>query len=116
MFTRVYASRFHAGPLSGDTITRMLTARVKAAGLPAEWITAHALRAGHATTVALAGVPLERIAAQPRHRDSPCSSSATSAARSPRPYLQPRPRAVVPRNRGTGFDDRPCAIIVIMRS
>lgn len=69
LFTRVYASRIHAGPLSGNTITRMLTARARAAGLPAERITAHSLRAGHATTAALAGVPLERIAAQTRHRD-----------------------------------------------
>jgi integrase len=69
LFTRVYASRIHAEPLSGNTITRMLTARAGAAGLPAERITAHSLRAGHATTAALAGVPLERIAAQTRHRD-----------------------------------------------
>jgi hypothetical protein len=27
------------------------------------------LRAGHATTAALAGVPLDRIAAQTRHKD-----------------------------------------------
>jgi integrase len=46
----------------------MLHARAEAAGLPAERITAHSLRAGHATT-ALAGVPLKRIAAQTRHRD-----------------------------------------------
>jgi integrase len=69
LFTRVYASRIHAEPLSGNTITRMLTARAGAAGLPAERITAHSLRAGHATTAALAGVPLERIAAQTRQRD-----------------------------------------------
>jgi integrase len=69
LFTRVYYSRIHADPISGNTITRMLHARAKAAGLPADRITAHSLRAGHATTAALAGVPLERIAAQTRHRD-----------------------------------------------
>jgi integrase len=69
LFTRVYASRIHADPLTGNAITRMLHTRAKAAGLPAERITAHSLRAGHATTAALAGVPLERIAAQTRHRD-----------------------------------------------
>ncbi|MFC7725461.1 tyrosine-type recombinase/integrase [Nocardioides sp. GCM10028917] len=69
LFTRVYATRIHADPLTGNTITRMLHARAAAAGLPAERITAHSLRAGHATTAALAGVPLERIAAQTRHRD-----------------------------------------------
>lgn len=47
----------------------MISARARAAGLPAQRITAHSLRAGHATTAALAGVPLERIAAQTRHKD-----------------------------------------------
>ena len=69
LFTRVYATRIHAEPITGNTITRMLHARAAAAGLPAERITAHSLRAGHATTAALAGVALERIAAQTRHRD-----------------------------------------------
>jgi integrase len=39
-----------------------------AAGLDATRITGHSLRAGHATTAARAGVPLERIAAQTRHK------------------------------------------------
>jgi ELWxxDGT repeat protein len=69
LFTRVYYSRIHEDPISGNTITRMLHTRAKAAGLPAERITAHSLRAGHATAAAMAGVPLERIAAQTRHRD-----------------------------------------------
>ncbi|MFL6108085.1 MAG: hypothetical protein ACJ72L_14075 [Marmoricola sp.] len=43
--------------------------RAFAAGLDAERITAHSLRAGHATTAALGGVPLARIAAQTRHKD-----------------------------------------------
>lgn len=47
----------------------MIHTRAQAAGLPAERITAHSLRASHATTAALAGVLLERIAAQTRHRD-----------------------------------------------
>ena len=47
----------------------MLRARAEAAGLAAERITAHSLRAGHATTAALVGVGLDRIAAQTRHRD-----------------------------------------------
>jgi len=47
----------------------MITARARAAGLPAQRITAHSLCAGHATTAALAGVPMERIAAQTRHKD-----------------------------------------------
>ncbi|MEP6527552.1 MAG: tyrosine-type recombinase/integrase [Nocardioidaceae bacterium] len=47
----------------------MLRARAEAAGLDGKRVTAHSLRAGHATTAALAGVPLDRIAAQTRHRD-----------------------------------------------
>jgi integrase len=69
LFTRVFSSRIHREPLTGNTVTRMIHTRAQAAGLPAERITAHSLRAGHATTAALAGVPLERIAAQTRHRD-----------------------------------------------
>lgn len=69
LFTRVFHSRIHREPLTGNTITRMIHSRARASGLPAERITAHSLRAGHATTAAMAGVPLERIAAQTRHRD-----------------------------------------------
>lgn len=47
----------------------MIRARAQAADLPAERITAHSLRAGHATTAAPASVPLERIAAQTPCRD-----------------------------------------------
>ena len=47
----------------------MLRARAEAAGLDGTRVTAHSLRAGHATTAALAGVPLHRIAAQTRHKD-----------------------------------------------
>jgi integrase len=69
LFTRFFRSRVSLQPLSGDAIARMLRARAHAAGLDAERITAHSLRAGHATTAALGGVPLARIAAQTRHRD-----------------------------------------------
>ena len=40
-----------------------------AARLDGTRITAHSLRAGHATAAAMAGVPLHRIAAQTRHKD-----------------------------------------------
>ena len=46
----------------------MLRNRAEQAGLPAERITPHSLRAGHATTAAVAGVSLDRIAAQTRHK------------------------------------------------
>jgi integrase len=55
-------------PISGEAISIVLRKRAKAAGLAAERITAHSLRAGHATTAAVAGVALDRIAAQTRHK------------------------------------------------
>jgi len=55
-------------PISGDAIALMLRARAGAAGLPTARITGHSLRAGHATSAALAGVGIDRIAAQTRHR------------------------------------------------
>lgn len=55
-------------PIAGDAIPIMLRNRARAAGLAAERITAHSLCAGHATTAALAGVGIDRIAAQTRHR------------------------------------------------
>jgi len=69
LFTRFFSSQISLQPLSGDAIARMLRTRAHEAGLDAERITAHSLRAGHATTAALGGVPLARIAAQTRHRD-----------------------------------------------
>ena len=55
-------------PISGDAVARILKARARAAGLTTDRITAHSLRAGHVTTAAMAGVGLDRIAAQTRHR------------------------------------------------
>jgi len=55
-------------PISGDAIACMLRRRARAAGLAAERVTAHSLRAGHATTAAAEGVDLARIATQTRHR------------------------------------------------
>jgi integrase len=69
VFTRVQGSRVTLVPISGNRVARMLHERAEAAGLDAERITGHSLRAGHATTAALAGVGLARIAAQTRHRD-----------------------------------------------
>ena len=55
-------------PLSGEAVSIVLRKRARAAGLAAERITAHSLRAGHATTAAVADVGLDRIAAQTRHK------------------------------------------------
>ena len=69
LFTRIWGNTVSLEPLSGHVPARMLRARAEAAGLDGTRITAHSLRAGHATTAALAGVPLRRIAAQTRHKD-----------------------------------------------
>lgn len=69
LFTRLFRSRISLRPLSGDAVARMLRTRAHDAGLDAARVTAHSLRAGHATTAALGGVPLARIAAQTRHKD-----------------------------------------------
>lgn len=68
LFTSMRNRRVTLEPLSGDAIARMLRTRARAAGLAAERITAHSLRAGHATEAALAGVGIDRIAAHTRHR------------------------------------------------
>jgi integrase len=69
LFTRIWARSVSLEPLSGHVLARMLRARAVAAGLDGTRITAHSLRAGHATAAALAGVSLDRIAAQTRHKD-----------------------------------------------
>jgi integrase len=46
----------------------MLRTRARAAGMSSDRITGHSLRAGHATTAAAAGVSLDRIALQTRHK------------------------------------------------
>jgi integrase len=69
LFTRIWFSRVSTEPLGNHVVARMLRNRAVAAGLDGTRITAHPLRAGHATTAALAGVPLTRIAAQTRHND-----------------------------------------------
>jgi integrase len=55
-------------PISGEATSIVLRKRARAAGLAAERITDHSLRAGHATSAAVAGVALDRIAAQTRHK------------------------------------------------
>ncbi|MGH3999993.1 MAG: site-specific integrase [Pseudonocardiaceae bacterium] len=69
LFTRIWGPTLSTEPLAGRAIARMLRTRAEAAGLDGTRITAHSLRAGHATIAALAGVPLERIATQTRHKN-----------------------------------------------
>lgn len=68
LFTGMRNRHVTVEPLSGTAVGRMLRNRATDAGLPAERITPHSLRAGHATTAAVAGVSLDRIAAQTRHK------------------------------------------------
>ena len=68
LLTGMRNSHVTTEPISGIAVGRMLRNRARAGGLPAERITPHSLRAGHATTAALAGVSLDRIAAQTRHK------------------------------------------------
>ena len=70
LFTRVPAAR----PISRDgigqrTASDLVRHRATAAGLGDLGVSGHSLRAGHATTAAVNGAPIDRIAAQTRHRD-----------------------------------------------
>lgn len=68
LFTSLRGRTVTREPISGEAISIVLRKRARAAGLAAERITAHSLRAGHATSAAIAGVALDRIAAQTRHK------------------------------------------------
>jgi integrase len=57
-----------SSPITGGTVARILKTRAEAAGLPSARISGHSLRAGHVTSAAMAGVGVDRIAAQTRHR------------------------------------------------
>lgn len=70
LFTRVPATR----PISRDgigprTVSDLVRVRATTAGLGSLGVSGHSLRAGPATTAAVNGAPIDRIAAQTRHRD-----------------------------------------------
>ena len=67
VFTSAYQGRTGARAITGSGLTNMLKQRAAAAGMPPKRITGRSLRAMHATTVRMAGVALDRIAAQTRH-------------------------------------------------
>jgi integrase len=67
LFTGFHHDRIGSRPFTGSGLARMLKDRAAAADIPSERVSGHSLRAGHATTAALAGVGLDRIAAQTRH-------------------------------------------------
>lgn len=68
LFTSLRPGTHPMRGVTGDALARMLRQRAQQVGIPAARVTGHSLRAGHATSAALAGVPAERIAAQTRHR------------------------------------------------
>lgn len=70
VFTRVGANgTVSSHPITAASVVRIIKTRAHAVGFTGDRITAQSLRAGHATSAAMAGVPLDRIAAQTRHRD-----------------------------------------------
>ncbi|HEY0950792.1 tyrosine-type recombinase/integrase [Nocardioides sp.] len=70
LFTRVPATRAITSEGIGPrTVSHLVRNRATAAGLGDLGVSGHSLRAGHATTAAVNGAPLDRIAAQTRHRD-----------------------------------------------
>lgn len=70
VFTRVHANGTVSNePINAASVVRIVKTRAYEAGFRADRITAHSLRAGHPTAAAMAGVALDRIAAQTRHRD-----------------------------------------------
>jgi integrase len=68
VFTSLRGRRPSLQPISGNAVSNTVKDRARAAGPSGDRISGHSLRAGHATSAALAGVPVERIAAQTRHR------------------------------------------------
>jgi len=70
LFTRVYRSGAATTERIGPrAVSRLVQARANEAGFDGLPVTGHSLRAGHATTAAANGAPIDRIAAQTRHRD-----------------------------------------------
>lgn len=68
VFTSMRPGLTSLEPISGNAVSNIVKDRARAAGLSPERITGHSLRAGHATSAALAGIGVDRIAAQTRHR------------------------------------------------
>jgi len=91
----LFARVIHHGHVTTERIgpravSRLVQARANAAGFDGIPITGHSLRAGHATTAAMNSAPIDRIAAQTRHRDlgtllnhyiRPAEALATSTSR-----------------------------------
>jgi integrase len=68
LFTSLRGRRPSLVPISGNAVSNLVKERATAAGFAGDRISGHSLRAGHATSAAMAGVGVDRIAAQTRHR------------------------------------------------
>lgn len=68
LFTSLRGGRPSLLPISGNAVSNIVKERALAAGLSNGRISGHSLRAGHATSAAIAGIGIDRIAAQTRHR------------------------------------------------
>jgi integrase len=70
LFTRVlYRNHPTVERIGPRAISRTVHERAHAAGFDGLPVSGHSLRAGHATTAAVNGAPIDRIAAQTRHLD-----------------------------------------------
>ena len=70
LFTRVYWRNHPTAERIGPrAISRTVQERASSAGFDGIPVSGHSLRAGHATTAAVNGASIDRIAAQTRHRD-----------------------------------------------
>lgn len=70
LFTRVfYRNHPTVERIGPRAISRTVQERASAAGFDGIPVSGHSLRAGHATTAAVNGASIDRIAAQTRHRD-----------------------------------------------
>ena len=70
LFTRVHWRNHPTLDRMGPrAISRTVQQRANEAGFEGVPVTGHSLRAGHATTAAVNGASIDRIAAQTRHRD-----------------------------------------------
>ncbi|MDN5768215.1 MAG: hypothetical protein L0H96_04420 [Humibacillus sp.] len=83
LFTSLQRRTVSLEPISEQAIAIALRNRTRAAGFDAGRITLHSLRVGYATSAALAGASLDRIAAETRHKRLSTSSSAKSAPLKP---------------------------------
>jgi integrase len=70
LFTRVvYPGSLTTERIGPRAVSRLVQQRANADGFDGIPVTGHSLRAGHATTAAVNGASIDRIAAQTRHRD-----------------------------------------------